>query len=75
MKKNVIGPRIREGRRKADPPITQIDLVARLQLLGLSIEQSSLSKMENGQRPITDIECEKIAKALDVSIAWLFGKK
>ena len=58
----------------AKPPITQLDLVARLQLAGLSIDQSGLSKLENGQRPVTDIEVTALAKALKVSTAWLLGE-
>ena len=75
MKKNILGDRIRQARKAAKPPITQLDLVARLQASGLSIDQSGLSKMENGQRPITDIEIEALSKALKVSISWLFREK
>lgn len=56
------------------PPITQLELVARLQLAGLSIDQSGLSKLENGQRPVADIEVAALAKALRVSAAWLMGE-
>ncbi|GAH40010.1 unnamed protein product, partial [marine sediment metagenome] len=42
--------------------------------LGLSIDQSGLSKIENGQRPVADIEVAALAKALKVSIAWLFSE-
>jgi HTH-type transcriptional regulator, cell division transcriptional repressor len=74
VKKNIIGDRVRQARRNAKPPITQLELVARLQSEGLSIDQSALSKMENGQRPITDIEVLAIAKALKVSVKWLFNE-
>ena len=52
--------------------ITQLDLVARLQVLGLMVDQSTLSKIENGQRPVTDIEVAALAKALKVPVSWLF---
>jgi len=74
VKKNVVGSRIKEARKAAKPQITQLDLVARLQSLGLSIDQSGLSKIENGQRPITDIEIAALVKALKVSVAWLFSE-
>jgi len=74
VKKNIIGSRVREGRMKANPLITQKDLVARLQVLGLSIEQSAISKIENRQRPVTDIECAKLAEALSVPVGWLYGE-
>ncbi|MFA5054550.1 MAG: helix-turn-helix domain-containing protein [Dehalococcoidia bacterium] len=58
----------------SSPKISQIDLVARLQVLGLKIEQSAISKIENGQRPVLDTELSLIAKALGVSTAWLLGE-
>jgi transcriptional regulator with XRE-family HTH domain len=72
--KNIVGSRVRQARKIAKPRITQLDLVARLQLAGLSIDQSGLSKLENGQRPVTDIEVAALAKALRVSVAWLLGE-
>jgi transcriptional regulator with XRE-family HTH domain len=75
MTKNIVGLRVRQARRMANPRITQLDLVARLQLWGLSIDQSGLSKLENGQRPVTDIEVAALAKALRVSVAWLLGER
>ena len=74
MKKNIVGSRVREARKAVKPQITQLDLVARLQSLSLSIDQSGLSKIENGQRPDTDIEIAALAKALKVSVAWLFNE-
>jgi len=70
-KRNIVGARVRQARKTARPPITQIDLVARLQLLDVVIDQSGLSKIENGQRPVSDIEVAALAKALKVSVAWL----
>ena len=70
-KRNIVGARVRQARKIAKPPITQVDLVARLQLLSIVIDQSGLSKIENGQRPVSDIEVVAFAKALKVSVAWL----
>ena len=69
--RNIVGRRVRQARRDAKPRITQKDLVARLQTLGMIIDQSGLSKIENGQRPVSDIEVVTLAKALKVSSAWL----
>jgi hypothetical protein len=69
--RNIVGSRVSQARKAATPPITQEDLVARLQLLGIMIDQSTLSKIENMQRPVTDIEVVALAKALKVSVAWL----
>lgn len=73
-KRNIVGARVREARKVAKPPITQLDLVARLQTFGMSIDQSSLSKIESGQRPVSDIEVAALARALKVSVAWLIGE-
>lgn len=70
-----MGLRVRNARRKAKPPITQLDLLARLQLQGLKIDQPTLSKIENGVRPVYDYEVIALAKALKVSVAWLYGEK
>lgn len=69
-----MGERVKEARKAAKPLITQSDLVARLQAEGLAIDQSKLSKLENGQRPVSDIEIVALAKALKVSVAWLIGE-
>jgi len=58
----------------AKPPITQMDLVARLQVAGLKIDQSAVSKIEKGIRPVLDVEIVALAKALGVSTAWLLGE-
>ena len=70
--KNVIGSRLRKARKAAKPPVTQLDLVARLQLLGVSIDQSAISKIEAGQRPVFDYELAALAKALKVPVAYFF---
>jgi transcriptional regulator with XRE-family HTH domain len=54
--------------------ITQRDLAARLEVLGLEIDQAKISKIEQGIRPVFDYELAKIAEALKVSVAWLYGK-
>lgn len=69
--RNIVGSRVSQARKDATPPITQTDLIARLQVLGIMIDQSTLSKIENQQRPVTDIEVVALAKALKVSVAWL----
>ena len=59
------------ARKMANPPITQTDLAARLQLMDMMIDQSGISKIESGQRPVSDIEVVTLAKALRVSVGWL----
>ena len=70
QKKNIIGPHIYKARKTSK--ITQKDLVAQLQVLGIKIDQAGLSKLENGNRPITDIEIIAIARILKVPVSRLF---
>ena len=65
--RNIVGLRVHQIRKSVKPRITQKELVARLQVLGIMIDQSGLSKIENGQRPVSDIEVIALAKALRVS--------
>ena len=74
-KKNVIGMRVRKARKESKPPITQLDLVARLGLQKMKVDQSIISKIENGTRPVYDYELPKIAKALKVTVGWLLKEK
>lgn len=72
--KNIVGDRVRLARKKAKPPITQIDLAARLQVDGVKLEQAAISKIEAGYRVVTDIEIKAIARALGVTVGWLLGE-
>ena len=72
-KRNIVGACVREARRAAGT--TQGDLVARLQIEGVKIDQSGLSKLESGQRPVTDKEIVILAEVLKVSVSWLLGDK
>ena len=70
QKRNIIGSHVRKARKASK--ITQRDLVAQLQLLGIKVDQAGLSKLENGNRPITDIEIAAIARILKVPVSQLF---
>ena len=70
QKKNIIGSHVHRARKASK--ITQRDLVAQLQVLGIKIDQAGLSKLESGNRPITDIEIAAIAKILKVPVSRLF---
>jgi len=69
VEKNIVGTRVRQARKATG--ITQGDLLARLQVLGMTIDQSGISKLESGKRPVSDTEVVALAKALKVSVAWL----
>jgi len=70
QKRNIVGSRVRKARKESR--ITQMDLAARLQVLGINIDRSAISKLESGVRPVTDVEVAAIARVLKVPISWLF---
>ena len=72
--RNVVGPRIREARYRAGRRITQEELAARLQSLGVNIDRSAVSKIESGKRAVTDIEIVAISKTLGIRVGALFGE-
>ena len=74
MHKNIVGERIRIARAIHKPPMSQSDLLARLQVQNFKITQPALSRMENGQRTVSDIELVALAEILNVSVLWLLGK-
>lgn len=73
--KNIIGGRMRQARNMEKPKATQKDITARLQVIGISLSESSVAKIEQGLRPVTDIQLMAIAKVLKVTAAWLLGEK
>ena len=73
MSKNIIGKRVRIAREKQKPKVTQIDLLARLDVRGLPLEKTTISKIEAGTRPVSDIELVAIADSLYVTPHWLLG--
>jgi len=74
VQRNVVGPRVRQARKLATPPVSQLELAARLQLMGLRIDQSAISKIEQGSRPVLDLEVVALSKTLKVSASWLLGE-
>ena len=71
-KKNLVGHVVKKIRLSNKAPITQEQLAIRLQLLDWFIDRFGVSKIERGEREITDIELLKLSKALDVSIQDFF---
>lgn len=71
---NLVGGRVRQARMFRYPRITQERLAAMLQLEGMNIDQTQVSKIENLTRPVNDFEIAAIAKILGVSASWLLGE-
>jgi hypothetical protein len=51
----------------------QKDLLTQLQIRGVDLNASGLSKLEGQTRCVTDVELKQLAQALDISIHWLLG--
>ena len=71
QRKNVTGKRIRQARAILQPPMSQRQLVRKLLAKGIDVDQSVISRIENQERLVTDIELIAIAKFLKVTVAWL----
>ncbi len=71
-KLNVAGRHVRELRIKRE--LSQEQLAAKLQLMGYSIGQKAISRMETGDRVVTDYELLLLAQVLSVSPLQLLGQ-
>lgn len=72
-KRNVCGDRVRQARQLQR--FSQSDICLKLQLAGIPMERDSLSRIESGNRFVTDYEIMALAEVLGVSIYWLLGKE
>ena len=72
--RNQSGSRIRMARHLRTPYLTQDYLSAKLQVrYGIILTKNIISRIENGQRYVTDLELLAFADVLKVSVAWLLG--
>lgn len=65
-KKNLCGDWIRIERLKKR--MTQMELAAKIQLQGITLERDSISRIEIGTRFVTDYELKLFAKVLNVTV-------
>lgn len=72
--KNVIGPTIRKLRYAARVPMSQEALAAKLQIRGVLLDRSALTRIESQERMVRDVEIIALAAALRVPIERLFGR-
>ena len=63
---NVLGSVIREYRIERN--LSQADLSAKLELIGISIPKNSIQRLECNDRVIKDFELAGISKVLNVSL-------
>ena len=71
--KNISGDRIHQARTARH--ISQADLAARMQAKGVFIEREAISKIETGDRFVTDYELMVFAEVLGVTMGWLTGRE
>lgn len=69
--KNIVGAKV-EQKRKA-MGMKQKELLTQLQIKGVELNASGLSKLEGQLRCVTDIETKALAEVLGVSVNWLLG--
>jgi transcriptional regulator with XRE-family HTH domain len=71
--RNLVGARVEEARK--DLGMKQKELLAQLQVNGVDMNASGLSKLEGQIRSVSDIELIALSKILGVSVEWLLGLK
>lgn len=70
--KNIVGAKIVAIRKKYG--IKQKDFLAQLQLLGMNISATSLSRLEGQYRLVQDFEVVILAQALKIDVRELLEK-
>lgn len=69
--RNLIGSKVEETRKKKN--MKQKELLAQLQVRGVDMNASGLSKLEGQIRYVTDIELVALSEILEVSVDYLLG--
>lgn len=67
--KNLIGARVESARKNQG--MKQKELLAQLQVRGVDLNASGLSKLEGQIRYVTDMELLALSDILNVSVNWL----
>ena len=70
--KNLIHRKMRE--RRIALGISQSDMAAYLQLMGIGIDQQGISKIERDARIVTDYEALHISRVLTIELEQLFDE-
>jgi transcriptional regulator with XRE-family HTH domain len=69
--RNIVGAKVEERRKELH--LKQKDLLTQLQIQGIDLNASGLSKLEGQYRFVTDIELKQLAAVLHVRVDWLLG--
>lgn len=70
--RNLVGARVESARKELG--MKQKELLAQLQVRGVDMNASGLSKLEGQVRHVTDLELVALADILEVSVDWLLGR-
>ena len=70
--RNLIGTRVEKKKKKKG--MKQKELLAQLQVNGVDMNASGLSKLEGQIRYVTDVELVALADILEVSVDYLLGR-
>ncbi len=71
--RNLIGARVEQARKELG--MKQKELLAQLQVNGVDMNASALSKLEGQVRCVNDFELAALANILNVSVDWLLGRE
>jgi len=71
--RNIVGKYIKKLRKQQG--FAQEQLAIRIEIAGWQIDRFVISKIERGDRHISDIEAQMIALVLKVSVSQLFGEE
>jgi transcriptional regulator with XRE-family HTH domain len=74
-RKNIVGKRVAQARRRHTPSLTQDALSGRLARLGIQLDRAAVAKIENNHRRVLDYELKALAEVLGVDANWLLGDK
>jgi transcriptional regulator with XRE-family HTH domain len=69
--RNIVGAKVEQVRKEKG--LKQKDLLTRLEIRGIELDASGLSKLEGQIRSVTDKELLAISQELSVSVNWLLG--
>ncbi len=70
--RNLVGAKVEQARKSQG--MKQKELLAQLQVSGIDMNASGLSKLEGQVRHVTDFELIALADILNVSVDWLLGR-
>lgn len=72
-KLNIVGENVKKARKNVK--MSQQELADKLETIAVYICRGSISRIESGERTVTDIELAGLSKVLGVSIQSFFTSK